>query len=136
TALHAEREDRSRPLRHIALGPLVVRRIGEARVPHPRHPLVAREELRDRLRVRDVLLHPKRQGLEPDQEEERVERREARAEVAQLLDTETHAEPVLGEVLPEAQAVVGRDWLGHLREPARVPWEAAGLEDDAADRRA
>ena len=81
-------------------------------------------------------VHPQRQRLHPLQDQERVERRQHAAEVAQALDAQLGREAVLAEVVPEAQVAVGRDRLGHHREVAVVPREAAGVDDRAADRRA
>ena len=104
---------------------------GEA---HPAHARVRVEPLGDALRVGDVRLHPQRQRLHALQDQERVERREHAAEVAQALDAQLGREAVLAEVVPEAQVAVGRDRLGHHREVAVVPGEAAGVDDRAADR--
>ena len=133
-ALAAEREDRARALGQVLLRERVVRVVGQAGVAHPAHARVGGQPLRDRLRVGDVRVHPQRQRLHALQDQERVERREHAAEVAQPLDAQLGGEAVLAEVVPEAQVAVGRDRLGHDREVAVVPREAAGVDDRAADR--
>ena len=132
---HAEREDRARALRQVLLGERVVRVVRQPGVADPAHARVGVEPLRDALRVGHVRLHPQRQRLHPLQDQERVERREHAAEVAQALDAQLGGEAVLAEVVPEAQVAVGRDRLGHHREVAVVPGEAAGVDDRAARSR-
>ena len=57
------------------------------------------EVLGDDARVLDVVGHAQRQRLESLQEEERVDRRQAGADVAELLDPQLRAERVLAEVV-------------------------------------
>ena len=135
-ALAAEGEHRARALGQVLLRERVVRVVRQAGVAHPAHARVGVEPLGDRLRVGDVRLHPQRQRLHALQDQERVERRQHAAEVAQALDAQLGGEAVLAEVVPEAQVAVGRDRLGHHREVAVVPGEAARVDDRAADRRA
>ena len=94
------------------------------------------QERRNRLRVADVPLHPHGQRLQPLQEEERVERAQRRTEIAQVFDARLHQVAVLAEGFGEADAVVTGRRLGHAGKLAVVPGKAAGLDDDAADRRA
>ena len=72
--LEIEHEDRPRALRQVPLHEIAIRARREARVAHARDRRVTLEELRDADRVLDVLGHPQRQRLEPEEEEERVER--------------------------------------------------------------
>ena len=133
-ALAAEGEHRARALRQVLARERVVRVVREAGVADPAHPRVEVEPLRDLLRVGHVGLHPQRQRLHALQDQEGVERRQHAAEVAQALDAQLGGEAVLAEVVPEAQVAVGGDRLGHHREVAVVPREAAGVDDRAADR--
>src|SRR5437763_11987359 len=84
-ALEIDREDRAGPARQVALRELVERRRRQSRVADASDAVLPLEPLGDRLRVRDVFLHPQRERLEPLQEQERVERAETRAEVADRL---------------------------------------------------
>ena len=87
-------------------------------------------------RVRDVPLHPQRQRLEPLEEEERVERAHARAEVAQRLRADLHQIAVHAERLVELKAVVRGGRIGDDREAAVRPVERARVDDHTADARA
>ena len=85
-----------------------------------------------------VALHPQRQRLDALQEQERVERRERGAGVAQQHGA--HAADVGGgpeRVAPD-DAVVARVGLRQARVAVGVrgPVEGAGVDDGAADRRA
>ena len=124
------------PERQVALGPLVVGMVGQAGPAHPRHRRVGAEELGDGAGVGDVGVHPLRQRLHALQQQEGVERRQRRADVAQLLGAQPRAEGVLAEVAPPRQPAVRRHRLGHPREVAVAPVEAAGLDDHPAERRA
>src|ERR1039458_10113537 len=81
------------------------------------------------------------QRLQPLQEEERVERAERRADVAQQLhphlDDESHVAQArkVAEHVPELQAVVAWVRLRELRELAVVPLELTRIHNDPADRR-
>ena len=86
----------------------------------------------DALRVGDVALHAHVQGLEALQQQEGVERALAGAIVAQHLGARLHQPAEIAEVLEEAQVVVALGRLGHPRELAVVPREAAGVDDRAA----
>ena len=87
-----------------------------------------------------MTLHPQAQRLEPLDEQERVERRDRRPDVALVL------EPCLQDVLRgtqrlgqlrEDQPVVRRIGFGEVGEPAtRDVVELPAVDDDAADRRA
>ena len=89
-------------------------------------------------RVRDVALHAQRQRLDAGQDQERVGRRQRRAEVAQADGARLHREPEVAERLDEVEAVVrrvrARRRNGNL--PLARPVEPAGLDHDAAHRRA
>jgi len=100
---------------------------------HPGHPVVGGEPCGDGAGVGDVGGHAQRQRLEPAQQEEGVEGRQAGAHVAHLLGPQPGAEGVLAEVVPPAQPVVARHRLGEAREPPRPPVEATGLGDHPGD---
>ncbi len=137
-ALDPERHERAVPAGEHAVGdPLVVARV-EPRVVHPLHVRVVLKVPGDGERVGVVTLHPQRQRLDALQEEERVERRERGARVAQ--QHRAHAADVGGRaerVAPD-DAVVARVGLGQPGEAllVRDPVELPGVDDDAADRRA
>ena len=124
------------PQREVLRDQVAVRAARQAGVRHVRRQLVRLEVRRDREGVGDVPLHPQRQRLEPLQEQERVERRQRGAEVAQGLGAQLHQVAVGAERLVELQAVVGRRRVGDDGEPAVGPVERAGLDHDAADARA
>ena len=133
-------DDRALAVREVLLGPLVPRARRQPRVLHPLHLVAGFEPLRDRQRVLRVTLHAQRQRLQTLQEEERVERRDGRPDVALVL------QPALQDVLRRAQllgqlrehdAVVARVGFGESREPpAAGVVELPAVDDDAADRRA
>lgn len=58
------------------------------------------------------------------------------AERAGRFHPRLHRESEVAEGLVEADAVIAGRRLGHLRELAVVPREAAGFDDDSAHRRA
>ena len=133
-ALAAEREHRARALRQVLLRQRVVGIVSQAGVADPAHARVLVQPLGDALGVGHVGVHAQRQRLHPLQDQEGVERRQHAAEVAQALDAQLGREAVLAEVVPVAEVAVGRHRLGHHREVAVVPREAAGVDDRAADR--
>ena len=82
-----------------------------------------------------MALHPERQGLDPGEDEEGVERTERRAEIAQGYRARGHAEGHGAEGLVEGEAVIGRGRLAEGRELVVLePVEAAGLDQRAAHR--
>src|SRR5215210_189662 len=86
-SIDTEAQDRSaHPLPMVPAGEVVGRMIGETRVVDPVHPRVVLQELRNRLGVLRVTLHPQGQRLEALQEEEAVEGTQGRTVVAQHLD--------------------------------------------------
>jgi hypothetical protein len=78
-------------------------------------------------------LHPKRQRLQSLQEQECVERRKRRAEIAEGLSPELHQVAVGSERLVELQAVIGRRRIRDHRKTSVRPVELAGFDDHAAD---
>ena len=76
-----------------------VRRAGLVGVADEAHARVRAQERGQRARVRDVPLHAQRQRLEALQEQEGVERREHRPEVAHRLDARLHDEREVAERL-------------------------------------
>ena len=120
-SLDAEAEHRARPF-----GRYFFARswCGCARQARPVHELDARvgdQPLGDELRVVDVRLHPERQRLDAQREQERRVRRERRADVAQLLGAQPGEEAVLAEVAVPVEAAVVRHLLVEQRELARSP---------------
>ncbi len=135
-ALDAECQDAAVAALEVARGRRV-RRVGrEARVADPLDLGPVFEPAGDRQRVLAVALDPQRERLEALEEQERVERAERRADVAQPLDAELEDEREVAERLAVDDAVVRRVRVRELREPARGrPVEVAAVDDDAADRR-
>src|SRR5665811_2309327 len=89
-----------------------------------------------------MALHPQRQGLDALEEEERVERTQARTDVAQTFHPCTNREgdvperTVWSECLCKPQAVVAGRRFGERRESAVRPVEVARVDDDPTNRRA
>ena len=98
------------------------------------------EELPHGQRVRAVPLHPQMKRLQPQQELERVERRQRRPEIAQQLHPQLDDErdvPEAREIpedIPIVQPVVRRVGRGEPGEVPVPPVELSGVDDDAADR--
>src|SRR5690625_3962317 len=100
------------------------------------------EVVHDLGRVLQVALHPQRQGLEALGDEERVERRNCRTQVAQQLQARFQNERYVRakcalrtEIGRVGQAVVARIWLVESGETLRVlaVIELAGVDDHATD---
>jgi len=98
------------------------------------------EELPDGQGVRAVPLHPQVERLQPQQELERVERRQGGPKVPQQRDAKLDDERdvpqprEIPEDLPELQPVIRRVGGGELGEVPVPPVELPGVDDDAADR--
>ena len=81
-ALDAEGEDAAGALRAIAPRQLMIAIVGQAGVGDPADLIVRGQMLGDRQRVVAMALHAQRQRLDPGQDQERIERRDRRAEIA------------------------------------------------------
>src|ERR1035437_9447792 len=87
-----------------------------------------------------MLTHPQGQGFNSLENQKRVERRQARTEVAQELNPRLQdiSQPwrrrflMITECLPEREAVVRRVRLGHLREVAVGPVKGSTVHNGAA----
>ena len=134
TALDAEGHQRPGTLRAVLLRTLVVAVAGQPGIAHPRHLVVAGEELGNGLGVVRMPLHAERQRLAAGEDEERVERRDRRAEVAQAEHAAGDGEGEIAEGLAEHHVVVFRPRCGeHRIAVRRHPVELAAVDDDAAD---
>ena len=96
-ALHPERHDAAEAAGQVALGVLVRRVRLEARVADPGDLGPGLQPPGDRQRVLAVAGDPQRQRLEALEEQERVERAERRADVAQALDAQLEDERQVAE---------------------------------------
>ena len=105
-ALHAERHDAAEAAGEVLLGLLVAGMRLEARVADPGDLGPRLEPLGDRQRVLAVAGDAQRQRLEALQEQERVERAERGADVAQALDAQLEDEREVAEGRRVADAVV------------------------------
>ncbi len=116
-ALDPEGDDATEATGQVTLGELVGRVRLETRIADPGHLGSALEPLGHRQRVLAVALDPQRQRLEALQEQERVERAERRADVAEALDAELEDE----REVPEG---------GGVRDPVvrRIRIDEVGLE--------
>ena len=110
TADDVERDDRPEALAlAVDAGAVVPRARLEARVRDGLDLIVGVEVLADPLRVLPVTVHAQAQRLEPLQEQERIERRDRHAHVAQHLDTRLEDERAVPERRPVGEAVITRD---------------------------
>ena len=105
-ALDAEREDRSGALRHVFLRQVVIRAGRQRRILHPCDRLVSLEEFRRCHRVLDMTFHTHAERLNSLEEQKRVERAHAGAEIAQALHTRTDDERDGAKRLPKVHAMV------------------------------
>ncbi len=137
-ALDLERQHRSvTPAAAELGGPLVPRARCETRVVDGFDLIVSVEVLGHLLRVGEVTLHAQAQRLEALQDQERVERRDRKAEVAQHLHASLEDERAVAERREVGEAVVAGVGLGEVREATgRGVVERAAVDDRAADRRA
>ena len=134
-ALEAEGEHRARALRHVFLGEAVILVARQAGIADPRDLRMLREPFGDRLRVVAMALHAQRQRLDAGEDQERVERRERRAHVAQAEHAAGDGEGEIAERLVQHDAVVFRARLGQHRIALLArPVERAAIDDHAADR--
>ena len=117
----AEGEDRAGAFGQVALGQCAVGAVRQRRVVDPGDSRVRVQECGHRPRVGDVALHAQPERLQPLQEQERVERAERRAEIAQPFDARLHDVGEVAEGLVEADAVVALARLQQLRERRRCP---------------
>jgi hypothetical protein len=103
-------------------------------MPHPADARLFEQPLGDGEGVRDVAVHPHGQRLDPQQEQERVERGEHGAEVAQRLRPQLHQESVDAERLVKLEPVVRARWVRDGGEAPVRPVECAGVDDGTRDR--
>ena len=137
-AAHAEGHERAVAAAQHPVGDRVVGARLEPRVVDPLDVRVPVEVPGDGERIGVVALHPQRQRLDALQEQERVERRERRAGVAQQHGARAADVGRRPERIAPDDAVVGGIGLGQAGEPlgVRGPVEVAAVDDRAADRRA
>ena len=114
-AAHAEGQHGARALRHVALGEVVVAVARQPGVADPGHLVVLRKPLRDRERVVGMALHAKRQRLDAGDEEEGVEGRDRRPEIAQAEHAAGDGESKVPERLVQLHAVIFGPRLGEQR---------------------
>ena len=89
----------------------------------------------DRLGIVAMLLHAQRQRLDAGQDQEGVERRQRRAEIAQAEHAAGDRESEIAKGLLQLDAVIFRARLAQHRIFVVLrPVEGAGIDDDAADR--
>ncbi len=133
---HAEGQDPAKASRERTARRLV-RRVGrETRVTDPSDVRVRLEVAGDGEGVLTVAANPEREGLEPLEEEERMERGDGRTDVAQEDDTEASGVRSRRGGRRKGEPVVGRLGVGVELPGARraAPVESARIDDDASDR--
>ena len=121
-ALQPEGEHRAGALRAIALGERMEFVAGQPRIIHPGDLVVGRDsQVGDRERIVAMALHAQRQRLDAGQDEEGVERRDRRAEIAQAQHAAGDGEGEIAEGLGERDAVIGRPRGPTASDSARSP---------------
>ena len=136
-ALDLEREDGDTAVREVLLVELVVRMIRQGRMVDLIDMRVLGEVVDDLEGVLDMALDAQRQRLRALQQQERVERRERCALIAQDQRADVRSEGRCADILGKADAVVARVRVDELRELARSdPIELAAIDEDTAERRA
>ncbi len=90
------------------------------------------QKFRDFLRVADVALHAHVQGFRALQQQERVERRQRRAEGAMGFHARAHDVAEVAEGFVKAHAVIALRGLGHAGKFAVAPIKFARFDDHAA----
>ena len=108
---------------------------GQSRIAHPRDFRIIADPLRDCFRVVAMLLHAQRQRLDAGEDQERVERRDRRADIAQRQHPAGDGEGKVAERLVQHDAMIFRPRLAqHRIAPLARPVERAAVDDHAADR--
>ena len=135
-ALDAEREQPEAPgtpsTRASAARPARAADARQARVVDPADARMRRAGTRrPRSALAQCALHAQRQRLDALQDLPRAHRRQRGAVDAQRLHARAHREAEVAEGLEELDAVIARRRLGHARELAVVPREAAALDHHA-----
>ena len=97
---------------------VVVAVAGQARIAHPRDLRMADEPLGHRLRVVAVALHAQRQRLDAGEDQEGVERRQRRPDVAQGQHAAGDGEGEIAEGLVQHDAVIFRPRLATASDSA------------------
>src|SRR5690606_154999 len=132
--LQAESEDRACTLGRIFLLQGMVLVVREARIGYPGNLRVLFQPCRDGRCIVAVTLHPERQGFKPREDEEGVERRNRRTQVAQAKYACCDGEGEIAEGLVKDHAAIVRPRLRQKRILARLrPVEGAAVNNDAAD---
>ncbi len=133
SAVDAEAENRTEAARVVPLRQVVRRVVWQAGITHPAHVWVVHQEVCYLQRVLAVALHAQVERLQSLEEQERVERREGGAEVAEQLNAcldDVRHRPKRLRVLQPVVRGVG------LREGGEVavrPVEPAAVHNHAAD---
>ena len=135
-ALDLEREDRAAAVREIfPVQPLLLRILRDGRMVDPLHLRMAVQVLHHPQRVFDVALHPQGERFQPLQEQERMERRERRAHIAQEDGADLRHKSRRAGRVRKADAVIAGIRLGERREFAgSFPVKCAAVDDYAAQR--
>ncbi len=129
-----EGEDAAGALRRIALGEVVVAVAGKARIAHPVHLRMRRQILGNRQRIVAMALDAQRQRLDAGENQEGVEGRERRPEIAQAEHAGGDGEGEIAEGLAQHDALIFGARLRQERIAALAhPVEGAAIDDHAAD---
>jgi signal transduction histidine kinase len=81
-----------------------------------------------------MALHAQRQGFDPSQDHESVERRHRRAQIAQAKHAAGDGEGEIAEGLVQNHALIGRAWLGQKGNLSLADQSKdAAINDNAAD---
>ena len=135
SALDVEGEDGRAAVREILLIERVIRVVRQGRVVHLLNLRVLRQELDNLQRVLDMALHTERQRLGALQEQERVERGDCAALIAEQDRADVGHESRRSCDVREGCAVVAWVRIRDVRElAALLPVVAAAVHNDAAER--
>ena len=139
-AANAKIQHRAKTVAQILLGLGVVGAVFQAVVLHPGHLRMRAQPLRQRQGVVHMALHAQRQGFHALQQLERIERRQAGADVAQAFHPGADGKGDIAKRaarakhLPEIQAVVARRRVGEQGKLAIAPVEGPGVHNHPANR--
>src|SRR5438046_2968697 len=102
-------------------------------MPDPSHERMLLQELRRRHRIRNMTVHPHPESLDPLQEQERVERTDARTHVAEPIHPALDDVRNWPERLAELHPVITRRGIVDHRKFALLPGKLAAVHDHYAD---
>ena len=134
TAFHPETQDRPRAFGQVLPGEFMVFIVFEAGVFHPGDRVMPGKILRHLQGIFAMAVHAHRQGFQPLQEQEGIERAQAGTQRAQDFTARLHGVTEIAERFIEAHAVIALGRFGHAGEFTVGPVEPARFDQYAANR--